>query len=565
MNNHSPYQFPNIQPIQQIHSISGQPNHSPNQVIQHQQGYSEANRNHDQDFTWRIFRIFRHLYMWEEFVCLYIIVLDCDLEPNIIGVEEEIENIKGFIKQFSTGLNTEITNASYWISIIDRYWNSRTQFNENELAAVKAIVNERLDTVYFRNLNELINYLKQMTKFQIKTLRYIFMTRLYGYSHFAKYLSIFHHQQNDKTKSDDKMEDIEEIVFKGTKANQEAETKLENHNYLNDLNEKLIEQINNLQKDKDELTNKLKDSQVQLKDNENKIEILESEIMSLKEQKNFNNVRLGEITDVEWRDDDENNSTQLVKDIEKLNRALNKITEVKRNVKEIKKEAVAELFSSLGCNTTVKDKQMKLVLVAALQQKLIKFILDYAKYYFEHVNISQVQNISVDNLEVAILFKTEDLIKLTTLFEDTHSVTSENSRTLPTTLRKQCYAALGNRGFPANHPFINQLAKDLISEMNKYRILDSDEKNKKFEKEIVKIIIQVLRIFHFRFKTQEPIPVVKFYKGGEDIDPFFMEGMWEGHHEDYEVEICSFPAIFVNSDSRVYTRAQVIARLKNGM
>ncbi|PKY17894.1 hypothetical protein RhiirB3_404821 [Rhizophagus irregularis] len=101
--------------------------------------------------------------------------------------------------------------------------------------------------------------------------------------------------------------------------------------------------------------------------------------------------------------------------------------------------------------------------------------------------------------------------------------------------------------------------------MNKYRILDSDEKNKKFEKEIVKIIIQVLRIFHFRFKTQEPIPVVKFYKGGEDIDPFFMEGMWEGHHEDYEVEICSFPAIFVNSDSRVYTRAQVIARPKNGM
>lgn len=39
-----------------------------------------------------------------------------------------------------------------------------------------------------------------------------------------------------------------------------------------------------------------------------------------------------------------------------------------------------------------------------------------------------------------------------------------------------------------------------------------------------------------------------------------MEGMWEGHHEDYEVEICSFPAIFVNSDRRVYTKAQVIAR-----
>ncbi|CAG8627922.1 14977_t:CDS:2 [Rhizophagus irregularis] len=385
---------------------------------------------YDQDLTWRIFHIFGHLCMWEEFVCLYIIVLDCDLEPNIIDVEQEIENIKGFIKQFSIGLNTEITNISYWIGIIDRYWDSRTQFNETELAAVKAIVNKRLDTDYFHDTN----------------------------------------------KSD---EDIEKIVYEGTMAKQEAETKLENHNYLNDLNER----INNLQKDNDELTSKLKVAQIQLEDNEYKIGILETEINLLQEQRNFNNVRIGDVTDVEWRDDDENNSTQLVKDIKKLNRALNKITEVKRNVKEIKKETVTELFSSLGCNTTIKDKQMKLVLVAALQQKLIRCIIDNAKYYFEHANtgISQVQNISVDNLEAAILFKTEDLIKLTTRFEDTYSVT-------------------------------------------------------------------------------EPIPVAKFYKGGEDIDPFFMEGMWEGHHEDYEVEICSFPAIFVNSDRRVYTKAQVIAR-----
>ncbi|CAB4381866.1 unnamed protein product [Rhizophagus irregularis] len=553
MNDHSPYQFSNIQPIQQ-------PNHSPNQVIQYRQGYSEPNNfphNHDQDFTWRIFQLIRHLYKWEEFVCLYIMTLDCDSEPNLIEVKHEIGSIKNFIKKFSTCLDTEITDTLYWINIIDRYWNSRTQPDEIERVTVREIINGRLNQHYFREYNnELIIYLKKMTKFQIETLRNFFLTRLSGYSHFASYLSKFR-QQNDTTKSDDKMEDIEEIVYEGTMAKQEAETKLENHNYLNDLNER----INNLQKDKDELTSKLKVAQIQLEDSENKIGILKTEINLLKKQTNFN----GDVTDDEWRDDDENNSTQLVKDIEKLNRALNKITEVKRNVSEIKEEAVTELFSSLGCNTTVKDKQMKLVLVAALQQKLIKFILDYAKYYFEHANISQVQSMSVDNLEAAILFKTEDLIQLTTCFENTHSVTGENSRTLPTTLRKQCYAALGNRGFPANHPFIDQLAKDLISEMNKYRILDSDEKNKKFEKEIVKIIIQVLRIFRFRFKTQEPIPVKQFYKGGEDIDPFFMEGMWEGHHEDYEVEICSFPAIFVNSDSRVYTRAQVIARPKNGM
>lgn len=58
--------------------------------------------------------------------------------------------------------------------------------------------------------------------------------------------------------------------------------------------------------------------------------------------------------------------------------------------------------------------------------------------------------------------------------------------------------------------------------MNKYRILNSEEKNKNFEKEIVKIIIQVIRIFHFRLKTQEPIPLVRFYKGGDCFDPNVM-------------------------------------------
>lgn len=70
-----------------------------------------------------------------------------------------------------------------------------------------------------------------------------------------------------------------------------------------------------------------------------------------------------------------------MKGIEKLHRALNKITEVKRNVKEIKKEAIAELFSSLGCNTIKEDKQMKLVLNAALQQKN-EFNLESTKKLF---------------------------------------------------------------------------------------------------------------------------------------------------------------------------------------
>ncbi|GBC08156.1 hypothetical protein RclHR1_07930013 [Rhizophagus clarus] len=271
-----------------------------------------------------------------------------------------------------------------------------------------------------------------------------------------------------------------------------------------------------------------------------------------------NNVRL---IDAEWRDDDKNNSIQLVKDIENLNRTLNKITGVKRNVKKIKEEAVIELFSSYKCTTNFNNKQMKLVLDAVLQRHLIKNIFESADYYFTGV---QENEDNLDNLEAAILSKTDELIKLTTRLEDSNLKTDGNAQTLPIILRQQNYATLAHRVFSKNHPFINQLVKDLTNEMNKYRILDSEEKNKKFEDDIITIIIQFLRIFYFRLKTQEPTPAFKFYESGDEIDPFFMDGMWEGHCEDYVVEICSFPAIIVESDERAYTKAQVIARPKDG-
>ncbi|PKK78318.1 hypothetical protein RhiirC2_730088 [Rhizophagus irregularis] len=274
------------------------------------------------------------------------------------------------------------------------------------------------------------------------------------------------------------------------------------------------------------------------------------------------------VVDAEWRNNDKNNSIQLVKDIENLNRALSKTIGVKRNVKEIKKEAVAELFNSYNCTTNVNKKKMKLVLDAVLQRHLIKNIWDSADYYFtgvqkndnsEYYSTGSQKN---DNLEAAILSKTEELINLTSQFEDTNLEIDENAQTLPTTLRQQNYATLGHRVFSKNHPFVNQLVNDLTKEMNRYRILDSEEKNKKFEDDIITILIQFLRIFYFRLKTQEPTPSVRFYESGTNIDPFYMDGMWEGHYEDYVVEICSFPAIIVESDERAYIKAQVIARPK---
>jgi hypothetical protein len=289
-----------------------------------------------------------------------------------------------------------------------------------------------------------------------------------------------------------------------------------------------------------------------------------SEIARLKQQNVKLKAELGEITDPEWRDNDENNSMQLVEDIKNLNRALDKITRVKRDVKKINNDAVAELFSSLNCTTSVEDNRMSLVLDAALQQHIIKFILESAKDYFTFSQIRENVHITEDKLEAAILIKTDELIELIKRFEETFSQeTEEIPRIFSTKLRKQNYATLGHRGFSnLNHSYIKELAKKLMNEMNKYRILESEEKNKKLEKQIIEIIIQILRICCFRFQTQEPIAKLKFYRSGKDIDPDFMEGTWDGHHEDYEVEVCSFPAVLTESDGRVYTKAKVIVRSK---
>jgi len=642
----------------------------------------------NQDFSWNVFKIFGHLYMWEEFVCLYILALN--FEEDISGVQFEVDNEINSIQYYISGLSNDLSGlqeTNQYKYLVNRYWNSRKSGDVNERDEVMKFIDQRLETHYFRRQKtELIECLSRMPKYQIRALRDVFISRIYGYANFVRRYCQSNNQilsnetenrnssqqesnvENMENNSIDKIKKLEE---ENKSLNSQLETsKIEweiQKKYLEEEKIKNTGDLIDVKVQVNELTKQLKDKEEshesQIKLLETRIEILksqssemtvvrddknirrelernsnkqrrdhyehgkkfggknikhntstrsvswknttqesekilfqgrktkseskdeikekpkeelnvsiesstENEIEKLKQENIKLRAALGDIMNLEWHDDDENNSMQLVKEIENLNRNLNKITGVKRNVKEIRTEAVANLFSSFNCTTSADSKQMKLVLSAALQQHLINFILKSADVYFSQAlkDISEVQGndfttcITEDKLEAVILSRTNDLIKLTTRFEETHTGTDEHSRILPVRLRQQIYAALGHRGFSnPDHPFITQLSKNLMDEMDRYRILESEER---IEKEIISIVFQVLRIFYFRLETQDPIPSIEFYKSSKDIDPVFMEGMWEGYYEDYEVEICSFPAIFIKSDERVYTKAQVIARPK---
>ncbi|GES97065.1 hypothetical protein GLOIN_2v1646194 [Rhizophagus clarus] len=310
------------------------------------------------------------------------------------------------------------------------------------------------------------------------------------------------------------------------------------------------------------------------------VEKLQQEIETLRQEAAKHQAALGGIINVGWRDDDSNNSMQLTKDIEKLQKDLADFTRVKRGGIKINNDAVRTLLQNLKCKTLVEHKtNVKLVLSAALQQKLIKITLNTADDYFKRVlngHPDKVDLIADEKLEAAIFSKTNQLIELTERFTKVNTGTDAHTLLLPIKIRQHIYAALGQRSFTENHPFIKNLLETNLNGMNKYRTIDDEEKNKKITSEAAIIIRQILHLFYFRLQTQEPKPSIKFYESGDEFDHSVMESVGQikndddDGNEDLEVEICSFPAIALldnldEEERRVFTKAQVIVRQKKSV
>ncbi|GBC08158.1 hypothetical protein RclHR1_07930015 [Rhizophagus clarus] len=620
-----------------------------------------SNNRHD-DKSWECFRNFACVHMWDGFVYLFIVV--CDSENNLDHLMDNFSELRNRILYLHRHGGASDDKYDKTNDIIDRYIRSRFKKDEDMRNKVMLSVYKQLEShnIYDPYLRNMIQSFDKMSRFQRKTLREMFLSRIYGYSKFSEYLfnkwnntknnkdevlrsedkkvkqnvdqNINKHntknkkedshqedkgfnseeqkvdQRNDQNKNehhtknmndeDPHQEDIKGDVEEQNVADESKSEHEENntqnqsmeekkHDYKETTSRSSTNKKGSKSKDKTSMKSTKADNTIEKKPKENQkkalkvgklqqeIVTLQQEIITLRQEAANHQAALGGIMNVGWRDDDSNNSMQLTKDIEKLQKDLADFTRVKRGGINIKFNAASRLFESYGCKI-YPEKTMKLVLSAVLQQHLIKIILKVADSYFTEAfndNVEKDQeNDSTsftidDKLEATILSKIKELIKLTTRFEEIRTGTDKHSRILPTKLRQQIYAALGHRGFStSDHPFITQLTKDLIDEMNKYRIIESEEKNIKLEKEIITIITQVLRIFYFRLHTQEPIPSFEFYKSGDCFDPNVMEStsqIEQSDEEELEVEICSFPviALIKNSDdesSRVFTKAQVIVR-----
>ncbi|CAG8565179.1 9925_t:CDS:2 [Ambispora gerdemannii] len=137
----------------------------------------------------------------------------------------------------------------------------------------------------------------------------------------------------------------------------------------------------------------------------------------------------------------------------------------------------------------------------------------------------------------------------------------------PTKLRQLVYAILGNRGFAipdkeGEHPFIAQLRKKIVEEVNRYRTVKKPERKNQIESMAIGIIRQIISIFCFRLKVQEPVVEYKWYERSEIINPEFMEVSCDENELDkIIVDVCSFPLIGTNLGDKKYkviTQASVV-------
>jgi len=99
--------------------------------------------------------------------------------------------------------------------------------------------------------------------------------------------------------------------------------------------------------------------------------------------------------------------------------------------------------------------------------------------------------------------------------------------------------------------------------MNKYRSITDDAKLEQSEKDAVRVVRDIIRIFRFRLQAQEPVPAVKFIDAGEKFDGGLMESSADEKCRNARVELCWFPVISTDMDSKkrkTYSKARVLLK-----
>ncbi|CAG8788268.1 2778_t:CDS:1, partial [Racocetra fulgida] len=239
------------------------------------------------------------------------------------------------------------------------------------------------------------------------------------------------------------------------------------------------------------------------------ITFLEKKNTELKDEASKYQLALGNATNFRFNDDDPNNTMRLKSDIENLQNMIEDyVTNLKTGV-EINFENVNKLLQTYGSQTTINsDDPNRRLIKAVLQHHVLKEILSYTDVCPEN------DCTETCTLESNIIRKTDDLIGLINRFSNERVGTDDVTRVASIKLRQQVYVILGNRGYAnvyeknienKQHPFLTIFQKRLNDSMNQYRAVNDPKKKTMVERMAEKLIQEVVRVFKFRFKVQEPM------------------------------------------------------------
>ncbi|CAG8574181.1 40795_t:CDS:2 [Gigaspora margarita] len=257
------------------------------------------------------------------------------------------------------------------------------------------------------------------------------------------------------------------------------------------------EEISKLCKEKNnEMSNLYKELEAKDKETLNLHKIIED----LKNEASRHQSALGKATNFRLSDDDRNNSVQLREDITYLQKTIKDFCIVKPGI-EINETEAKKLLQQYGSNN------------------LITKMKHFANFR-----------------------------------EGDDDVT----KAFPVKLRQQIYAVLGNRGFSkvlsedtiVEHPLINDIQQQLIQMMNRFRTVNDPGKAIKLNNMVANIVRDVIKIFFFRLKVQEPVAdPPRWFEHNDQVNPDLMEGTFDQDADCQDVvKICSFPLIGIDLD-----------------
>ncbi|RIA82065.1 hypothetical protein C1645_809797 [Glomus cerebriforme] len=355
------------------------------------------------------------------------------------------------------------------------------------------------------------------------------------------------------------------LTNKNLNQNQIIIKKLKNEiREMNDINQKQQSKIES----QEQIINKLQQSLKNLENDKDELDIenynlLQKNAKLENQLENFIQQNDGKFQIV---DDEQNHIVILNSDISELNYKLKKfITNLKQDV-VINIEKVKKLLLIYKCQTrNLNQKDDRLFIQAILQRHVIETIFEYANEYFKSTGCHY-------HLEADII-KNETLLSLLLSHSSKCRVgNDEVTRLGSTKLRQQIYSILNNRGFSDilgvdkatyEHPFITYNKGQLNKVINELRIIEDDQKKIASDNLAADIIREVIKIFWFRLKVQEPVVQYLWIPKDSKLDKSFMEGNNLDDNVNSTVDLCYFPLIGrdLNSNNRkIYFPAKVFIK-----